>query len=182
MGQEFKDSVFANYINHNDVSMKITKPGKDRCNDTLLIPLTFIKKQADEFINLDLILYDFDKYFLRPEGKFELEKLVKYMKARPELIVELSSHTDSRGEYDYNITLSNNRSQSCVNYIISKGISPKMILAKGYGETKLVNECSDGVICTIEEHQANRRTELQFLTPENELLNNEQLEKINNKN
>ena len=57
VGQEFKDSVFANYINHNDVAMKITKPGKDRCNDTLLIPLTFIKKQADEFINLDLILY-----------------------------------------------------------------------------------------------------------------------------
>jgi outer membrane protein OmpA-like peptidoglycan-associated protein len=79
------------------------------------------------------------------------------------------------------IELSNNRSQSCVNYIISKGINPKMIIAKGYGETKLVNQCADGVICTIEEHQANRRTELRFLTPENELLNNEQLEKINNK-
>ena len=163
VGQELKDSVFANFINHNDVSIKIPKAGKDRCNDTLVIPLTFIKKQADEFINLDLILYDFDKYFLRPEGKFELEKLVKYMKARPELIVELSSHTDSRGEYDYNITLSNNRSQSCIDYIISKGIDAEHIIAKGYGESKLVNPCADNVPCTDEEHQQNRRTELKLL-------------------
>jgi outer membrane protein OmpA-like peptidoglycan-associated protein len=163
VGQELKDSVYANFINHNDVSIKIQKAGKDRCNDTLVIPLTFIKKQADEYINLDLILYDFDKYFLRPEGKFELEKLVKYMKARPELIVELSSHTDSRGEYDYNITLSNNRSQSCIDYIISKGIDADHIIAKGYGESKLVNPCSDNVPCSDEEHQQNRRTELKLL-------------------
>jgi outer membrane protein OmpA-like peptidoglycan-associated protein len=110
-----------------------------------------------------LILYDFDKYFLRPEGKFELEKLVKYMKARPDLIVELSSHTDSRGEYDYNITLSNNRSQSCIDYIISKGIDADHIIAKGYGESKLVNPCSDNVPCSDEEHQQNRRTELKLL-------------------
>ncbi len=167
VGQELKDSVFANFINHNDVSIKIPKAGKDRCNDTLVIPLTFIKKQADEFINLDLILYDFDKYFLRPEGKFELEKLVKYMKARPELIVELSSHTDSRGEYDYNIILSNNRSQSCIDYIISKGIDASHIIAKGYGESKLVNPCSDNVPCTDEEHQQNRRTELKLLINNN---------------
>jgi outer membrane protein OmpA-like peptidoglycan-associated protein len=163
VGQELKDSVYANFINHNDVSIKIPKAGKDRCNDTLVIPLTFIKKQADEYINLDLILYDFDKYFLRPEGKFELEKLVKYMKARPDLIVELSSHTDSRGEYDYNITLSNNRSQSCIDYIISKGIDADHIIAKGYGESKLVNPCSDNVPCSDEEHQQNRRTELKLL-------------------
>jgi outer membrane protein OmpA-like peptidoglycan-associated protein len=124
-----------------------------------------------------MVLYNFDKYELRPEGKEELDKLVQYMKERPDLRVELSSHTDSRGTSEYNIELSNNRSQSCVNYIISNGISAKMITAKGYGESKLVNQCADGVPCSEEEHQANRRTELRFLTTENEILDTEKLEK-----
>ena len=181
-GKEKVDSILVQLINHKDIMFKIPSENQGECMDTILLPIKLIINQGVEFIRLDLVLYNFDKYELRPEGKQELDKVVQYMKERPELRVELSSHTDSRGTFKYNIELSNNRSQSCVNYIISKGISPKMILAKGYGETKLVNECSDGVICTIEEHQANRRTELQFLTPENELLNNEQLEKINNKN
>jgi outer membrane protein OmpA-like peptidoglycan-associated protein len=133
-------------------------------------------KIGDEFIRLDMVLYNFDKSTLRPEGMVELDKLVTYMKERPELRVELSSHTDSRGSFAYNITLSNNRSQSCVNYIISKGINKKMIVAKGYGETKLLNNCSDNVPCSIVDHQANRRTELKLLTPTNEELNNNQLD------
>ena len=93
----------------------------------------------------------------------ELEKLVQYMKERPELVVELSSHTDCRGTDPYNEVLSQNRAQSCVNYIIKKGISKDRIVAKGYGEKQLTNKCSDGVNCTEDEHQANRRTELKFV-------------------
>jgi outer membrane protein OmpA-like peptidoglycan-associated protein len=98
------------------------------------------------------------------------------MKEHPELKVELSSHTDSRGSIAYNDKLSNNRSSSCVDYIISKGISSKMISAKGYGESMLLNQCKDGVQCSDEEHQLNRRTELKLLSPSNQMLDNNKLD------
>ena len=132
-------------------------------------------KQGEDFIRLEMVLYNFDKFSLRPEGEVELNKIVKYMKEHPELKVELSSHTDSRGTTKYNEKLSNSRSKSCVNYIISKGIPSKMITAKGYGETMLVNKCKDGVWCSVEEHQANRRTELKLISPTNQSLDNNKL-------
>jgi outer membrane protein OmpA-like peptidoglycan-associated protein len=82
------------------------------------------------------------------------------MQGHPELTVELGSHTDSRGTAIYNVWLAEQRSNSCVNYIKSKGISEDKIIAKGYGESQLVNKCADGVDCTEEEHQRNRRTVL----------------------
>ena len=162
--KEMVDSVAIQFINHKDVVFKVPNKDNGNCIDTLKFPIKLKKNEAKEFIRLDMILYSFNKSELRPESKKELDKLVKYMLQRPELRIELSSHTDSRGSDEYNIELSNSRSQSCVNYIISKGISPLMIIAKGYGETQLLNKCKDGVICTDEEHQANRRTELRFLT------------------
>ena len=80
--------------------------------------------------------------------------------------VELSSHTDSRNSDAYNKDLSQRRAQSCVDYIIAKGIDPIRIIARGYGESQLVNRCADGVACTEDEHQANRRTELRLLPDE----------------
>jgi outer membrane protein OmpA-like peptidoglycan-associated protein len=77
--------------------------------------------------------------------------------------VELSAHTDSRGSSKDNLNLSQKRAQSCVDYLIQKGVPKANIVAKGYGEGKLVNKCSDGVECTEEEHQANRRTEIKVL-------------------
>ena len=175
-GADLIDSVRMNLINHEDGFLFIENKLTGNCVDTVALPVQMKTKIGDEFIRLDMVLYNFDKSTLRPEGMLELDKLVTYMKERPELRVELSSHTDSRGSFTYNINLSNNRSQSCVNYIISKGINKKMIVAKGYGETKLVNNCSDNVPCSIVDHQANRRTELKLLTPTNEELNNNQLE------
>ena len=78
--------------------------------------------------------------------------------------VELSAHTDSRGSSRDNLNLSQRRAQSCVNYLIKKGIPKGNIVAKGYGEEKLVNGCKDNVECTEEEHQANRRTEIKVLS------------------
>jgi outer membrane protein OmpA-like peptidoglycan-associated protein len=80
-----------------------------------------------------------------------------------DLKLELSSHTDSRGIDSYNEWLSQQRSNSCVNYIISKGISADRITAKGYGEYKLKNRCTNDIQCTDEEHQQNRRTELKII-------------------
>ena len=134
-------------------------------------------RELDELIDLDLILYDLDKAFLRPKGKLELDKLVKYMRKNPEFKVELSSHTDCRNTPSYNIDLSQRRSESCVRYIIASGISGNRIIAMGYGETQLVNSCSDfnlcGCpalevatdcdVCSEEEHEQNRRTDLRLL-------------------
>ena len=81
------------------------------------------------------------------------------MKDNPDMIIELGSHTDSRGKADYNLDLSQRRAASAVAYIVSQGIEQDRISAKGYGESTLVNKCKDGVTCTETEHQQNRRTE-----------------------
>jgi immunogenic 75 kDa protein PG4 len=68
-------------------------------------------------------------------------------------------HTDSRGSDKYNLALSQRRAKSTIKWITSHGIKKNRITGKGYGETQLVNECSNGVPCTEEQHQANRRSE-----------------------
>ena len=80
------------------------------------------------------------------------------MKNNPTLKIELSSHTDARGDNPYNQALSQRRAESAVDYIKERGIGADRITARGYGETRLVNDCTDGVACTEEQHQNNRRT------------------------
>lgn len=79
------------------------------------------------------------------------------------MVIELSSHTDSRGSDAYNLKLSQERASSAVAYLVQKGIDPARLVAKGYGETKPVNGCINGVPCSDEQHQANRRTEIKIL-------------------
>jgi outer membrane protein OmpA-like peptidoglycan-associated protein len=154
------DSLTITAINHKDQYLSI----KDRlsCEEVDVISLQMKPNSSATFINLDLILYDFNKWDLRPESVKELDKLIAYMKTN-DLRVELSSHTDSRGIDAYNEWLSQQRSNSCVNYIISKGISSERIIAKGYGEYKLKNRCANDIPCLDEEHQQNRRTELKII-------------------
>jgi outer membrane protein OmpA-like peptidoglycan-associated protein len=77
--------------------------------------------------------------------------------------IELRSHTDSRASAAYNLNLSDHRAKSAAAYLYSKGIARGRIIGKGYGETKLINKCADGVPCTEAEHQVNRRTEFKIL-------------------
>jgi outer membrane protein OmpA-like peptidoglycan-associated protein len=121
------------------------------------------KVEVGQKFVMENIYYDYDKWDILPESEVELNKLVKVMKDNPSWKVELGSHTDSRGTHEYNETLSQKRSDSAVNYIVSQGISRNRITAKGYGETQPVNECKDGVSCTEEQHQQNRRTEFTIL-------------------
>ncbi|MXV52185.1 OmpA family protein [Pedobacter sp. HMF7647] len=114
-------------------------------------------------INLKNIYYDFDKTVIRHDAAKVLDELVQIMKENPTLKIELASHTDSRGVDIYNLDLSQRRAKSAVNYIISKGISSDRLKAKGYGETKLLNRCANGVKCTKADHQLNRRTEFTIL-------------------
>ena len=88
--------------------------------------------------------------------------MATFLNDNPDIEVELGSHTDSRGSFEYNNSLSDRRAASAVDFIVKRGISPKRITAKGYGEYQLTNRCSDGVQCTKDEHQANRRTEIKI--------------------
>ena len=155
------DSFSITAINYREYLMKM--PEDKKCDTLISLECTMGINTGNAFINLDQVLYDYNKWDLRSESIIELDKLVKYMKSN-DLKVELSSHTDSRGEDVYNEWLSQQRSNSCVNYIISKGISSTRIIAKGYGEYRLKNKCENNVECTEEEHQQNRRTELRIIS------------------
>ncbi|MEZ4886353.1 MAG: OmpA family protein [Chitinophagales bacterium] len=108
---------------------------------------------------LNHIYYDFDKSNIRSDASIELDKVVKFMFENPGIVIDLRSHTDSRGTHPYNDDLSDKRAQSALNYITSRGVVPSRMTAKGYGENQLTNECADGVPCDEGKHQENRRTE-----------------------
>lgn len=110
------------------------------------------------------ILYPLNSALLTPEAKRVIdENLLDFMRQKPLIKIELASHTDSRGSDEYNMSLSQQRAQSVVNYLASKGINKNRLMAKGYGETRLKNKCANGVECSEEEHQVNRRTEFRVI-------------------
>ncbi|WP_347924682.1 OmpA family protein [Pontimicrobium sp. SW4] len=113
-----------------------------------------------KLLNLNPIYFDYDKSNIRPDAEIELTKIINYMNEFPSVKVDVRSHTDSRGKDAYNLALSNRRNKSTVKYIVEKGgISKDRLTGKGYGETQLVNKCKNGVKCSKEEHQENRRSE-----------------------
>jgi outer membrane protein OmpA-like peptidoglycan-associated protein len=113
----------------------------------------------DKPIVLENIYYDFDKWDIRQDAAIELDKLVRILKDNPKIEIEMGSHTDARGSDDYNMILSDKRAKAAVLYLISRGIDPTRLTWKGYGETVHINKCNNGIECTEEEHQNNRRTE-----------------------
>lgn len=124
-----------------------------------------------DVIKVENIYYDLNKYFIRPDAAKELDKLVEIFKTHPSMKVELSSHTDCRSSAQYNQTLSDNRAKASVAYIVKKGVNSSQIVAKGYGETQLLNDCAceNGKVsrvCSEAEHQTNRRTEVKVLSVE----------------
>jgi len=128
-------------------------------HDTVFVDLIFDKIVINKPIVLKNIYYDFDKWNIRPDAAVELNKLVTILLENPQINIELGSHTDSRGSDEYNRVLSQKRAESAVAYIVSNGISQSRITAKGYGESVPVNKCVNGVKCSDEEFQMNRRTE-----------------------
>ena len=85
------------------------------------------------------------------------------MEKNASLKIEVSAYTDSRGSSDYNMKLSNRRAKSTIDYLVSKGIERSRISGKGYGESNMVNKCVNGVECSEDAHQKNRRTEITFV-------------------
>jgi len=123
----------------------------------------FTMFEKGDVIRIDNIYYDLNKWKIRPDAEIELNRLVEMMNKYPKMKIEFGSHTDSRSSTKYNKTLSTKRAKAAVAYIVKKGIDAKRVVAAGYGESKPVNKCKDGVPCTEEEHQQNRRTEIKIL-------------------
>lgn len=117
-----------------------------------------------DVVTIDNIYYDLDQSSLRPDASRELDKVVATMRKYPSLVIEIRSHTDSRGDAEHNKALSLQRAKEVANYLASKGISRRRMATLGMGESQLVNNCTDGVICTEAEHQRNRRTEFKVVS------------------
>ena len=120
-----------------------------------------VKQQDDVAVALGIkmIYFDLNKSIIRKDAALELEKILDVMKTNPTMTIDVRSHTDSRQTAAYNESLSSRRAKATADWIIKNGIKANRLTYKGYGESKLTNKCADGVQCTEEEHQANRRSE-----------------------
>ncbi|MEO8533350.1 MAG: OmpA family protein [Flavobacterium sp.] len=119
-----------------------------------------VKKKGVEKVDVNPIYFDYDKFDITPLAIEELTKVVFIMQKFPNIRIKIESHTDSRGKDAYNLKLSDNRAKSTRDYIISQGIDTARIeSAIGYGESRLINKCKNGVKCTEEEHLMNRRSD-----------------------
>lgn len=139
-------------------------------SDTQVVDIYLKKLEKNKAYRLNNIYYDFDKSDLRTESKTTLDTLYNILMENPTIIIELSSHTDTRGSDEYNLNLSQKRAESCVNYLINEKKIPKeRITAKGYGETKTLEDCSKLANCPQDQsgdcpcHQQNRRTEFKII-------------------
>jgi outer membrane protein OmpA-like peptidoglycan-associated protein len=147
----------------------IDKPGLVNVHQKLDLGMSKIEVGMDlaEIIDIKPIYFDLNKYNIRPDAKRELDKIVAVMQEYPKMEIELGSHTDCRASYAYNEKLSDQRAKASAAYIKSKISDPDRIYGKGYGESRLVNDCGcEGKVksdCSEEEHQKNRRTEFRVI-------------------
>lgn len=116
-----------------------------------------------KLLQLSTIYFDFDRYNIRKDSEVEVQKVIAAMEKYPSLKIKVNSHTDSRGKDSYNLWLSQKRAESTVNYMIAKGIASDRLEGEGFGETRLVNQCENGVRCSNADHELNRRSEFIIL-------------------
>lgn len=146
------------------VSTEGKEASEDFTKELLLTPISV----EDEF-TLKGIYYDLNKADIRTESEPVLDSLITLLNKYPKIVIEIGSHTDCRSSKEYNQTLSQKRAESVVDYLVSKGVNVNRLEAKGYGETRLVNDCEcEGTEvkrnCTEEEHQQNRRTTFRIIS------------------
>ncbi|MBL0025410.1 MAG: OmpA family protein [Saprospiraceae bacterium] len=134
----------------------------DETTKTINVELVLEKIYENKEINLKNIYYDYDKWDIKPEAVPTLNQLTTILNDNPRINIQLSSHTDCRGLEDYNMILSQKRAQSVVDYLISKGIDEKRLVAVGYGKSLLIENC-ECEKCTENQHQVNRRTTFKII-------------------
>jgi len=116
-----------------------------------------------KLLQLSTIYFDLNKFDIRPDAEVEIQKVIVAMEKYPSLRIKVNAHTDSRGNDAYNLWLSQKRADATVKYMIKKGLSADRLGGEGFGEEKLLNECGNGVSCSKEKHQLNRRSEFIIL-------------------
>ena len=148
----------------NDGKFESRGIGKDPRNPVQRFEMEIVLDRIfkDKEIVLENIYYDFDKWNIRKDAEPTLNELAGNLELNPKIKIQMSSHTDCRGNAGYNKNLSQKRAQSAVDYLISKGIGSDRLVAKGYGEDALEVECIC-TRCTEEEHQSNRRTTFKII-------------------
>jgi outer membrane protein OmpA-like peptidoglycan-associated protein len=135
-------------------AIKDTKPVEP---EKIKSPIIF--KDGKEMLDLPPIYFDLDQYYLTKEAMEILGKAVRILYDFPNISIEFGAHTDCRASDSYNLHLSDLRAKEVVNFIVAQGISKDRITGRGYGESRPVNKCIDGVKCTEAEYLQNRRTE-----------------------
>jgi len=130
---------------------------------TLLANVEIQPIKMNKAIEINNIYYETGSARLRTAARAELDKLVGVLKDNPTLLIEIGSHTDANGDDKFNQKLSERRAKGVVKYLVNNGVSKQSLISKGYGETKLVNKCKNGVDCSDRRHAKNRRTELKVV-------------------
>ena len=123
------------------------------------ITIPSVIKENKEILDLPPVYFDLDQYYLTEEATKIVENAVDILLQYPDITIEFESHTDCRASDSYNLLLSDLRAKEVVDYMIKLGVDKKRITGRGYGESKPVNKCVDGVKCTEAEHLQNRRAE-----------------------
>ncbi len=126
-----------------------------------------VKVAENELFNLPVLYYGLNETDITDQSVQSLQKLVILLEKNPEISVEIAGHTDSHGSAAYNMKLSQDRIDAVIDYLVANGIPRDHLNGKGYGETRLLNGCKDGVPCTEEEHAVNRRTEIRIFNTTN---------------
>lgn len=175
-----KDGLFIEELdNGKSYIIKASKPGylsktvkvstqglnldPDEKSYTINVEIKLDKIFYGQEIILKEIYYDYDKWAIVDAAKPTLDRLSTLLKDNPQIRIQLSSHTDCRGEDDYNAELSQKRAQSAVLYLVDRGIPFGRMQAQGYGESQLAVNCECDTECTEDQHQENRRTTFKIL-------------------
>ena len=139
----------------------VTKTGESKLDIELKRNIFPVEVGTDlgKILGVSIIYFDLDKWNIRPDAAEDLEKIIAVMNQYPNMTIDIRSHTDSRQTHKYNELLSDRRAKSTLEFMVKNGINRNRLTAKGYGETQLVNNCSDDVPCSEAEHQKNRRSE-----------------------
>lgn len=141
--------------------------GEDKNRKVLQLPESsgWVRSQRGEGYVVN-VYYDSEQAYIRQESKPDLERLLGVLKDNPNVQIEISSHTDARGDDAYNLQLSQQRANAVAEWLVRNSIARARIKTQGYGERYPVNHCTNGVPCSEEQHQQNRRTEFLLLRGE----------------
>jgi len=149
-----KEGFFSTTI---DLSTAFDRDKETGTSKTINFNVKLVPIELDKEVVIENIFYDYDKADIRIDARAPLDSLAQLLKENPDISIELASHTDCRGEVDYNLKLSQQRALSAVRYMVSKGIDSNRLKSKGYGEGSPSNPCNCDD-CSETDHQDNRRT------------------------